>query len=62
MQASYDKVMGLISYRHKIKALVVQSNACTKVIVGKEEMTVAEAIERKQSIQYEKDLLEVMQH
>lgn len=62
MQASYDKVLGLISYRNKIKALVVQSNANTKVLVGKEEMTVAEAIERKQSIQYEKNLLEVIQH
>ncbi len=62
MQASYDKVIGLIHYRNKIKALVVQSNAQTKVKVGKEEMTVAEAIERKQSIQFEKNLLEVMQH
>ncbi|MFK5707626.1 hypothetical protein [Lysinibacillus boronitolerans] len=62
MQASYDKVVGLISYRNNIKALVVQSNANTKVLVGKEEMTVAEAIERKQSIQYEKNLLEVIQH
>lgn len=62
MQASYDKVLGLISYRNKIKAQVVQSNANTKVLVGKEEMTVAEAIERKQSIQYEKNLLEVIQH
>lgn len=62
MQASYDKVVGLISYRNKIKALVVQSNANTKVMVGKEEMTVAEAIERRQSIQYEKNLLEVIQH
>ncbi|MDM5250326.1 MULTISPECIES: hypothetical protein [unclassified Lysinibacillus] len=61
MQASYDKVVSLISYRNRIKSLVVESNAKTKVIVGKEEMTVAEAIERKQSIQYEKELLEVMQ-
>ena len=61
MQASYDKVVSLIDYRNRIKALVVESNAKTKVIVGKEEMTVAEAIERKQSIQYEKELLEVMQ-
>ncbi len=62
MQASYDKVVGLMSYRNKIKALVVQSNANTKVMVGKEEMTVAEAIEQKQSIQYEKNLLEIIQH
>jgi len=61
MQASYDKVVSLVDYRNRIKALVVESNAKTKVIVGKEAMTVAEAIERKQSIQYEKELLEVMQ-
>ncbi|MGE7912067.1 hypothetical protein [Lysinibacillus xylanilyticus] len=61
MQASYDKVVSLVDYRNRIKAQVVESNAKTKVIVGKEEMTVAEAIERKQSIQYEKELLEVMQ-
>lgn len=62
MQASYDKVVSLIEYRNRIKALVVESNATTKVTVGSEEMTVAEAIERKQSIQYEKKLLELMQH
>ncbi|AVK86195.1 hypothetical protein C3943_23260 [Lysinibacillus sp. B2A1] len=61
MQSSYDKVVGLIDYRNRIKSLVVASNARTKVAVGKEEMTVAEAIERKQSIQFEKKLLEVMQ-
>jgi len=61
MQSSYDKVVGLIGYRNLIKSLVVESNARTKVTVGKEEMTVAEAIERKQSIQFEKKLLEVMQ-
>ena len=61
MQSSYDKVVGLIGYRNLIKSLVVESNARTKVTVGKEEMTVAEAIERKQSIQFEKKLLDVMQ-
>lgn len=62
MQSSYDKVVSLIDYRNRIKSLVVESNAKTKVTVGKEEMTVAEAIERKQSIQFEKKLLGVMQH
>lgn len=61
MQSSYDKVVGLIGYRNLIKSLVVESNARTNVTVGKEEMTVAEAIERKQSIQFEKKLLDVMQ-
>ena len=58
MQGSYDKVVGLIAYRNRLKALVVQSNAKTIVQVGSLQMSVAEAIERKQSIQYEKELLE----
>lgn len=57
MQSSYDKVVGLIDYRNRLKALVVASNAKTIVKVGSREMTVAEAIERKQSIQFEKNLL-----
>ena len=57
MQSSYDKVVGLIAYRNRLKALVVESNARTVVKVGIREMTVAEAIERKQSIEYEKTLL-----
>nr|WP_197494703.1 hypothetical protein [Solibacillus silvestris] len=57
MQGSYDKVTSLIQYRNKLKALVVESNAKTIVKIGVNEMTVAEAIERKQSIAYEKDLL-----
>ena len=58
MQGSYDKIVGLIAYRNRLKALVVQSNAKTIVQVGSLQMSVAEAIERKQSIQYEKELLE----
>lgn len=57
MQGSYDKVIGLIHYRNRLKALVVASNAQTIVQVGSATMTVAEAIERKQSIQFEKELL-----
>lgn len=57
MQGSYDKVTSLIEYRNKLKALVVESNANTIVKIGATEMTVAEAIERKQSIAYEKELL-----
>jgi hypothetical protein len=50
----------LIAYRNRLKALVVESNAKTVVKVGTSEMTVAEAIERKQSVQYEKNLLSAM--
>ena len=57
MQSSYDKVVGLIAYRNRLKALVVESNARAVVKVGSREMNVVEAIERKQSIQYEKTLL-----
>lgn len=57
MQASYDKVVGLIQYRDRLKSLVVQSNAETFVTIGHERMTVAQAIERKSSIVFEKELL-----
>ena len=57
MQSSYDKVVGLIAYRNRLKALVVESNARAVVKVGSREMNVVEAIERKQSIEYEKTLL-----
>lgn len=58
MQGSYDKVMSLISYRNRLKSLVVASNAQTIVQVGAVTMTVAEAIERKQSIDFEKEVVE----
>lgn len=58
MQGSYDKVMSLIQYRNRLKALVVTSNAKTIVTIGTQTMTVAEAIERKQSIELEKAVVE----
>ena len=60
-KAGYQSVMDLIERRKKIKAAVVTSNAMTKVIVHGEEMTVAEAIERKSTIDYEISLLRQMQ-
>lgn len=53
----YQSVTGLIKERQKVKSAIVESNAITKVVIAGEEMTVAEAIERKSSIQYEKTLL-----
>ena len=53
LQSAHD----LITRRRKLKAAVVRSNADTTVEVAGEKMTVAEAIERKQSIGYEKTLL-----
>ena len=61
MQGSYDKVNSLIDYRNRLKSAVVQSNAETKVKVAGEEMTVAQVIDRKDSIQYKKNLLHSIQ-
>lgn len=61
MQASHDKVVSLINYRNRLKSAIVQSNAETKVTVAGEEMTVAQAIERKDSISYDEALLYVLQ-
>lgn len=57
IKALYQSVNDLISERNRIKAAIVKSNATTTLKVGSEEMTVAEAIERKSSIEYEKKLM-----
>ena len=56
-QANYDKIVSLISNKNAIKAAVVCSNANTKLVVGKTEMTVAAAIERKRVIEIERLVL-----
>lgn len=47
MKSSHQKVTDLIARRNAIKRAVVLSNAVTKVKVGNDEYTVAEAIEMK---------------
>jgi hypothetical protein len=47
----------MIEMRTKIKAAVVASNATTKVKLGTREMTVAEAIELKKSIDVKRNML-----
>lgn len=47
MKASHQKVTDLIARRNAIKRAVVLSNAVTKVKIGNDEYTVAEAIEMK---------------
>lgn len=56
-QGSFDSITKLISNRNKIKAAVILSNAKTEVTIGDSTMTVAEAIEHKDSIKYEENLL-----
>ncbi|HHU55747.1 MAG TPA: hypothetical protein GXZ48_03535 [Acholeplasmataceae bacterium] len=61
IQSDWDKVNDLIKRRNAIKRAVVLSNAITKVKVGNEEYTVAEAIEMKNTgMQYKKDLMNTL--
>ena len=55
--AGYQSVTALITNRNKLISAVVQSNAVTNVEIAGVQMTRAEAIERKTSINYEKALL-----
>ena len=59
-KAAHQSVIDLIRNRNTLKAAIVKSNAITYLEVGDNKMTVAEAIERKNSIQYEKNLLLTM--
>lgn len=54
--SAFQSIEDLIKRRKLIKDAIVISNANTKVTIGKEEMTVAEAIEYKISIGYKKML------
>jgi ABC-type Na+ efflux pump permease subunit len=54
-----ESVDDLIKRRENIKKAIVKSNATTLITIGEVEMTVAEAIEYKASISYNKSLLSV---
>lgn len=60
VKSNYDKIVALQKRRANIKAKLTASNAATKLSVAGQEMTVAEAIERKTSIQQDIDLLSVL--
>lgn len=62
LEANLQSVVDLIKQRAVLKGAVVRSNAVTKVVIGGVEMTVAEAIERKASILYDKALLNQLVH
>lgn len=53
-KSSMDSVNGLIKRRMTLKSALVLSNATTKVTISGTEMTVAAAIERKDSIESER--------
>lgn len=56
-KASYQSVTDLIANRNALKSAIVKSNAITEVTINGKTMTVAEAIERKNSIEYDENLL-----
>lgn len=58
--AALNQVQSFIARRAAIKSAVVQANAVTKVTIGSVEMTIAEAIERKNSINIQKELLKTL--
>jgi len=59
-KSSLQSIQDLIERRKKLKSSIVMSNALTTVKLGDEVMTVADVIERKQLVEYYKDLLNKM--
>jgi hypothetical protein len=57
-QSNMQSITDMINYRASLKGAIVRSNAETKVTVAGKEYTVAEAIERKNSIRYEKAFID----
>jgi hypothetical protein len=55
--ASYQSVLDLLERYNLLKSRVVQSNATTLVTIAGKTYSVADAVERKRSIDYEKTLL-----
>lgn len=62
IKSSIQSAQDLIKRRNVIKSAIVVSNATTSVAVADVKMTVAEAIERKSSITFEKNLLAHLKH
>ena len=58
--SKYQQWRDLRSLRDRVKAAIVMSNATTMVNVGDSTLTVADAIERKTSIQIDKTMLDTM--
>jgi len=58
VKSKFESVTTLIKRRKQIKSEIVKANALTTVEIAKVKMTIAEAVERKNSIALEKKLLE----
>lgn len=62
IKGNFDSMVALIENRKRIKDAIVKSNAMTNVSVNGKVMTVAEAIERKASIEFERTFLRILQN
>lgn len=60
LKANLQQAQDLIKRREVLKSAIVVSNAKTNVTIGSQEMTVAEAIERKQSVAFQQQLLQAL--
>lgn len=60
VKSNLQSIHDLMERRKAIKSAISISNAMTKVMISNKEYTVAEAIERKSSIEYEKCLLDIL--
>lgn len=61
IKGNFDSMVALIENRKRIKDAIVKSNAATNVTIAGKIMTVAEAIERKASIEFERNFLRILQ-
>lgn len=59
-KSNYQSTLDLIKRRNFIKSKLTQANAITTISIGQDYYTIAEAIDRKNSIQIEKTLLDKM--
>lgn len=62
LKANLQSVQALIQNRQNLKGKIVMSNANTQVTVGNRTMSIAEAIELKQSVENQKNLLANLRH
>jgi len=61
-QSVLDSLNSLIANRKKLKAKIAETNAITTVNISGKEYTIVEAIERKNSLNQELDLLSILQY
>lgn len=61
-RANFQSFKDLLNRYNRIKAEIVASNATARVSIAGREYTIAEAVERKRSLETEKELLSVMKN